>query len=135
MAEIQWVRGEVVNTTTSNDLPPTETTILSNLPEGSRYTIVDGIMTMITDNEDLWIVRLLHMPEIVGVADVDAANPDFNDRMNYYFWYAARGPVVFRLRAKRTLQDEETLRLQVFKRTGSVSATLNVGYQIAYVLH
>ncbi len=133
---LTWVRNTDQQTVTANNSAGTEKVLIDNvqLPE-HMVTIVDGIITLATDNDDMWAVRLLHLPQMVALTDLSASSPDESDRMIFYYWHCVRGPLVFRLRAKRTLHPGERLVLQTWKETGSTDQALKVGYQIAYVDH
>jgi len=133
---LTWLRNTDSQTATSNRDAGTENALLDNIDQPEdRMTVVDGIITLVSSNHDIWTVRLLHLPEMVGLNDLNASTPGENDRMIYYSWHIAGGPLVYRLRAKRTLYSGERLVLQTWKETGSSEQTLHVGFQIATVTH
>lgn len=134
---LTWHRETYSQTVTANASPGVEALLVNNLDsdESHLMTIVDGIITLKTDGDDIFSVRLLHIPEALTIATVSATIPDESDRMVYYHWHVAGGPLVYRLRAKRSLHAGERLYLQSWKETGSVESTLHVGTQVATVDH
>jgi len=102
--------------------------------EASDVVIVDGILTLITDTDNLFGVRLLIVPEeiLTGILTEDVPQPH-ND-MVYYSWYAARGPMVFRLRSKRTVPPEHKLWLQTWKAQGGDTSILRWGIHLLNVV-
>ncbi len=86
--------------------------------QNAPITIVDGIVTVITNTDNLVIVRLAIHHEFVVAADLGVLSPDPGDRTIYYEWFAARGPLVFRLRSKRTMQPQQKLWLTLGKPSG-----------------
>ncbi len=96
--------------------------------EASDVVIVDGIVTFITQTDDLVGCRLLVVPEEILTATLNEDVPQPHNDMVYYSWYVARGPMVFRLRSKRTVPPEHKLWMQVWKAQGG--STTNVGWGI-----
>ncbi len=104
--------------------------------EASDVVIVDGILTLITDTDDLCGVRLLVVPEEIASASLTEDVPQPHNQMVYYSWFAARGPMVFRLRSKRTIPPEHKLWIQTWKANtggGSTSTTLRYGIHLLLV--
>jgi len=93
---------------------------------------VDGIITIITDTDDLCRVRLLIAPESNDGSDV-AAIP-FHSPGQWYSWFCARGPLVFRLRSKKTIPPEHKLWMQTAKVRGSSTTVIRVGAMFLWVL-
>ncbi len=102
--------------------------------EASDVVIVDGILTLITDSDDLCGVRLLVVPEELSTGDLNEDVPQPHNRMVYYSWYAARGPMVFRLRSKKTVPPEHKLWIQGWKASGTTSTTLRYGLHVLFVV-
>jgi len=96
-------------------------------------TIVDGIVTIITNGDELFKVRLGIFPELYAVADIEATLAF--DSQWYYRWFVARGPLVFRLRSKRTIMPEHKLWVNIEKRQGAASAILHMGESFLMVRH
>ncbi len=93
---------------------------------------VDGIVTVITNSDDLCRVRLVITPESMGSTNVELT--PFHSPAQWYSWYVARGPLVFRLRSKKTVPPEHKLHMIVSKQQGSTSTVVNVGLMVLWVL-
>ncbi len=96
-------------------------------------TVVDGIMTFITDTDDLFSAHLLVAPEIMTAGDV--ATIPRHGREMWYSWFVARGPLVFRLRSKRTIHPEQKLWMHIVKQRGGTASALRWGFQMLNVRH
>ncbi len=95
--------------------------------QSADVIIVDGILTVNTDSDDLMGIRLLVVPELLVDGDLTEDAPAPHDRMVYYSWYAARGPLVFRLRSKKTIPPENKLWVQTWKAGGSATTQIRWG--------
>ncbi len=102
--------------------------------EASDVVIVDGIATIITNTDDLCAVRLLVVPEEILTASLTEDVPQPHNQMVYYSWFCARGPMVFRLRSKRTVPPEHKLWVQLWKSRGTTSTTVNFGVHLLFVV-
>ncbi len=102
--------------------------------EASDVVAVDGILTVITDTDDLCGVRLIVAPEEMVTADINEDVPQPHNRMVWYSFYAARGPMVFRLRSKKTVHPEHKLWITVWKASGTTSTTLRWGLHVLWVV-
>ncbi len=102
--------------------------------EASNVVAVDGILTVITDTDDLCGVRLLVVPEEMLTATLTEDVPQPHNRMVWYSFYAARGPMVFRLRSKKTIPPEHKLWIQVWKASGTTSTLLRWGIHVLWVV-
>ncbi len=104
--------------------------------EASDVVGVDGILTVITDTDNLCGIRLLVVPEELVTADLTEDVPQPHNRMVWYSFYAARGPMVFRLRSKKTVPPEHKLWIQSWKAAnGGTSATvLRWGLHVLWVV-
>jgi len=102
--------------------------------QSADVVIVDGIITVITDTDDLCGVRLIIASELLVSGDLTEDAPAPHDNMVYYSWYAARGPLVFRLRSKRTIPPEYALWVQAWKARGTVSTTVRIGAHFLFVV-
>ncbi len=97
--------------------------------EDMPVTIVDGILTVITDTDDLCGIRLLApVPDLIVSGDINEDNPVPDDPMVWYSWYCARGPLVYRVNTKRTLRPGSGAWIQVWKANGGVSTTVRFGF-------
>ncbi len=96
-------------------------------------TIVDGIITIITDTDDLMLVRLGIFHEIFTGGDL--ANVEPHHTQWWYKWHCARGPLVFRLRSKRTINPEHKLWVFFKKQQGANSTILHIGEELLMVRH
>ncbi len=102
--------------------------------QSADVAIVDGIITVITDTDDLVGVRLLIADEIIATGSLTEDDPEPHNNMVYYSWFAARGPLVFRLRSKRLIRPEQKLWCQVWKARGTASTTIRVGLHLLFVV-
>ncbi len=102
--------------------------------ESSDVVIVDGILTTITDTDALCGVRLLVVPEEIVTGTLTEDVPQPHNQMVYYSWFVARGPMVFRLRSKRTVPPEHKLWIQLWKASGSAATILNYGIHLLFVV-
>ncbi len=100
--------------------------------QNADLVIVDGIMTFVTNTDDLCGARLLIAP--VGDDPTDENTPSTNHWQHYYTWFFARGPVIHRLRSKRTIPPHHNLWLQTVKFDGSNATHLSFGAQLLLVL-
>lgn len=93
--------------------------------EASDVVAVDGIFTAITNTDNLCGVRLIVAPEEMTAADMNEDVPQPHSGLVWYQWYVARGPMVFRLRSKRTVPPEHKLWVIQWKSAnGGTDATL-----------
>ncbi len=95
--------------------------------------IVDGIVTIHTDTDDLCGVRLVVAHEIIASGDISDTVPAEHDDMLYYSWFVARGPMIFRLRSKKTIHPNEKLWLTSWKENGSTATTIRTGMRLFVV--
>ncbi len=115
------------------------TKLFTNLEDTDHFqnadvTIVDGIVTIITDTDDLCMVRLIIADELVTDAEINEDTPATSDRMHYYTWYCGRGPLIFRLRSKRTIATSESIWLNVSKALGANVTNIHVGLMLLFQL-
>ncbi len=97
-------------------------------------TIVDGIVTIGTNIlADLVNVKLGVFPELYIAADVEATPP--HDPNWWYRWFVTGGPLVFRLRSKRTIPSEHKLWIRFTKALGSTTVVTVVGMEFFMVRH
>ncbi len=95
--------------------------------------VVDGIVTIITDTDDLMGARLVVAHEIIVAGDLSDVVPDEHDAAIYYSWFCGRGPLVFRLQSKKTILPEHKLWLTLWKEQGdSAAANIHFGMR-AYI--
>ncbi len=104
--------------------------------EDTPVTIVDGVLTVVTDTDDLMGVRFLApVPDLIVDGDLSDTNPVPDDPMVWYSWYCARGPLVFRMLTKRTIRPGNGVWIQVWKAQGSASTILRFGWQFMLQPH
>ncbi len=96
-------------------------------------TIVDGIVTVHTNTDDMFRVKLIVAHELFASADVNALGS--HESQNWYRWFCVRGPLVFRLRSKRTIESEHKLWIQWTKVQGSTASDCHVGMAFLMVRH
>ncbi len=100
--------------------------------ESSDLVIVDGIVTFITDSDNLCGARLLIVSDQITLSGLTEDEPQPHSQEVYYSWFYGRGPVVFRLRSKRTIPPEHVLALQIWKATGSDSTKIGHGMRLLF---
>ncbi len=96
-------------------------------------TIVDGIVTLYSDGVAFWKVRLGVFPELYVAQDIE--DLPAHDSQWYYRWFHSGGPLVYRLRAKRTIPPEHKLWIYFEKRYNAVSANIYAGEMLYMVRH
>lgn len=102
--------------------------------EASDVVAVDGIFTVITDTADLCGVRLIVAPEEMVSADITEDVPQPHSPLVWYQWYCAMGPMVFRLRSKRTIPPEHKLWANVWKARGASATVVRYGIRVLWVV-
>ncbi len=100
--------------------------------QNAPVIVLDGIVTVLTDTDDLCGVRLLIAHELLLTGDLTYGNPGPSDEMNYYQWFCGRGPLVFRLRSQKTIHPQYKLWAQIWKEKGTTSTVLRGGL-LAYM--
>ncbi len=96
-------------------------------------TIVDGILTVITNTDDLCKVKLVIAHESFNATAIAALGR--HEPQNWYSWFCARGPLVFRMRSKKTIFPEHKLWMKMIKQRGTTATTVNVGLEAFMVRH
>lgn len=92
--------------------------------------VVDGIITVMCDTNDLCGVRMLILDENIATADINEDDPEPHHPSVYYSWFCAAGPLVFRLRSKKTLPPEHKLWFQIWKANGVLLTSVKVGVHL-----
>ncbi len=92
-----------------------------------NLVIVDGIITVVSDTDDLFGLRLLIEDESVVAADLTEDSPEAHSPHVYYSWFCCRGPLIFRLRSKKTIPPEHKLWFQAWKAQGGNASNLHFG--------
>ncbi len=113
----------------------TDVEILHNEEDTDNFqngdiVFVDGICTIITNTDDLVLVRLLILHELINATQILPGNPGADDRSNWYQFFAARGPLVFRLKSKKTLPPQHKLWIQVTKEQGTAATDVLTGIML-----
>ncbi len=101
--------------------------------QSAPVTMVDSICTIITDSDDLWSVGFAVANEDLNSGQIQAM--ERWERGIWYEFYAARGPLVFRMKSKKTIFPEEKLWVYFEKETGSAVQLCHVGLQTLMVYH
>ncbi len=97
--------------------------------EDMPFTVVDGILTVVTNTDDLVGVRLLApVSDLIQTGDLTENLPEPEDSMVWYSWFAARGPLVFRVNTTRTVRPAHAVWLQVWKERGTTATVTNWGF-------
>ncbi len=98
--------------------------------QNADLVFVDGILTVLTDTDDLVGVRLLVLHDSILTATITEDDPTPDDRAVWYTFFCGRGPLVFRLRSKKTLPSRHNLWLQYWKASGSTSTIVRTGVMV-----
>ncbi len=96
-------------------------------------TIVDAICTLNTDTDNLVSVWFIVANEQLISTEIQAI--ERHERPVWYVFYAVRGPLVFRMKSKKTIYPEEKLWVKVQKDGGNTSSELRGGIQLFMVRH
>lgn len=102
--------------------------------EASDVVGVDGILTVLTDTDALCGVRLIVAPSGLVSGDLTEDIPNPHDRMIWYSWFVGRGPMVFRLRSKKTIPPEYKLWMQSWKAAATLSTEVRWGLHVLWVV-
>ncbi len=98
-------------------------------------TVVDGQLTIITDTDDLVGVRFIVANDVIGDSELTDTDPTAEDSMVWYSFYAARGPLVFRLISKKTVHPDNKLWLQTWKARGASNTAIRWGLNLMIQAH
>ncbi len=96
-------------------------------------TMVDGICTLYHTGVGFSRVWLTIAHELLTAAEVQAMQ--LHDSSHWYKWYIAQGPLVFRLRSKRTIPPEHKLWVSVQKLYSASVEDIQVGIDLLMVRH
>ncbi len=96
-------------------------------------TVVDGIATFIGDTDDLCRIKLVVAHESFVAADIEALGS--HEDQNWYRWFVARGPLVYRIRSKRTIPPEHKLWATAIKSQGANPTDVHMGLSLLLVRH
>ncbi len=102
--------------------------------EAADLTVVDGIVTFLTNTDDLCGARLLVVSDQITLSGLTEDEPRVHSPEIYYSWFLGRGPMVFRLRSKKTIPPEHVLAMQVWKAVGGSLTNINWGIRALFVL-
>ncbi len=102
--------------------------------EASDVVAVDGIMTLISDTDDLCGFRILVVSQQITVGNLTEDEPQPHSQEVYYSWFCGRGPMVFRLRSKRTVPPEHQMVVQGWKASGTTATALRWGLHVLWVV-
>ncbi len=108
---------------------------LTNLEDTDNFQnaslfIVDGIVTVITNSDDLVAVRLYVATNLLVSADLDPSVIGRSSPLIYYEFHCARGPLVFRLRSKKEVRTADTLWISAIKLQGTITTAVYVAVQV-----
>ncbi len=95
--------------------------------ESKDLVIVDGIVVVHCNTDELMGMRFIIAEETIVTGDLNELAPLPHSDMVYYSWFFSRGPLVFRLRSKRTIPNEYTLWAQLWKEQGGTSTVTHWG--------
>ncbi len=128
----EWIEGSVGFSISTAQTMGTPVIQYQNTDDPPRArTVVDGYITIIMDTDDLCQVRLYGpVPGFASTGDFSFATPERNEALNWYWFNCGRGPLVFRVRSKRTFHELEELFMSCAKLRGSAATLINVGWQL-----
>ncbi len=95
--------------------------------QNADLVLVDGILTIITNTDDLCACRLIVAHEALVTGDLTEDVPAPDSRMVWYTFYVGRGPLVFRMKSKKTVPPQNKLWLQMWKAQGGNSTIMHAG--------
>ncbi len=95
---------------------------------------VDGVLTVLTADDDLIGIRLLVCHELLTSGDLHEDDPTPDAPQVWYTFFAGRGPMVFRLRSKKTVPPQHKLWVQSWKAAGSLTTSVKFGILIYWQL-
>ncbi len=127
----EWIEGsqDFGITTTQSIATPIEI-FQNNSDPFVRRTIVDGYVFILTDTDDLCQVRLLGpMHNVISSGDFSFTTPGRHEAVSWYWLGCGRGPVIYRIRSKRTFNAEDELWIMGVKLRGSVLTQIKIGWQ------
>ncbi len=93
-------------------------------------TIVDGFLAVVTDQDEMCVVKLIGpVPDFAIAADFGFRVPERSEPISWYSFPAARGPLIYRIRSKRTVGPKEEIWAITEKIVASASTIVNVYWQ------
>ncbi len=95
---------------------------------------VDGILTVITDTDDLCGVRMIVASNLVTTGDLNENSPAPHERGIWYSFYVGRGPLVFRMRSKKTVAPDHKLWINIWKAQGNSLTSVRWGLHVLWVV-
>ncbi len=101
--------------------------------QNADVVLVDGIVTLHTNGDDLLGARFIVAYEGLVDADLTEDSPTPDSGMIWYTFFFCRGPLVFRMKSKKTIPPQHKLWLQVWK-TASSGATEVSEYKAGMLL-
>ncbi len=128
---MEWIEGSNTFSVSTAQTQDTPSELFQNdLEPINDRTIVDGYVTIITDTDDLCQVRLFApCPNFTVAADLGFAIPDRRDPISWYWFNCARGPLIFRIRSKRTFGAQQELWMTGNKLRAVNVTNIHVGWQ------
>ncbi len=102
--------------------------------QNADIVAVDGILTVLTPDDDLIGIRLLVAHELLTSGDLTEDAPAPDSPQVWYNFFAGRGPLIFRLRSKKTVPPQHKLWVQSWKAAGSATTPVRFGIQIFWQL-
>lgn len=96
--------------------------------QNADLVVVDAILTLITDTDDLVGFRTLIRD--IGGPSVSEDDPIPSHPDVWYEWFTARGPVIHRIRSKRTIPPFRQLQVQAWKARGANATNVHWGLRV-----
>ncbi len=129
-----WERYDQRNSVT-NVGDHVNTNVLTNEEDTDNFQnadliIVDGIITILTSTDDLCGVRLVVMPEVVVTGSITEDLPTPDSRAVWYSFFCGRGPLVFRMKSKKTIPPQNKLWVTAWKAQGTSVTAIDVGLML-----
>ncbi len=108
------------------------TSLMSIDEESGGATLERLIVAGNSDADDPYVARIFVAPEITVQSDMDFNTPEDDSPLIWGVFYIARGPVVYDIRSKRSLNAGGDVWLIVHKLDHSVASDCHVYSQILY---
>ncbi len=126
----EWKDFDVSFNITTEQTLGTAVNVYSQSQAIGDRTVVDGYVTIITDTDNLCQVRMwAPAPGFTAAGDFSFASPVRREAINWYWFNCGRGPMVFRLRSKRTFAQSQEWWMACAKLRGADATNVEVGIQ------
>ncbi len=127
---MEWIEGSQTHSLSAVGSVDTALELFQNDDDPALdRTVVDGYVTIITDTDDLCQVALYGpAPNFAVASDFTFNIPNRNEPIFWYNFNCGRGPMVFRIRSKRTFGPEEEMWMMGKKLRGTAVTNVHVAW-------